>query len=357
MYILGLGTATPPNRYTQTECWAAFQASPQFSELTARARTILESVLLGNNGITSRRLALDSLKEAFDLNPDTLHGRFVRHAPLLAADAAWRALRDAGRQAEDIEAVIVSTCTGYLCPGLTSYVAESLGLRRDVLALDLVGQGCGAALPNMRTAEALLAAGRCRYALSICVEVCSAAFYLDNDPGVLISACLFGDGAGAAVLASEPPSRNRHIQWTTSGSALVPADRDALRFEQHQGMLRNVLKRSVPNLAATQAEAVLDEVLAKAGASRSDIRTWIWHAGGRDVLEAVQERMTLSAGDLRWSRDVLNEYGNLSSAFIYFVLQEALRKNAPGGRWWLSSFGAGFSCHGALLEVGPVRAS
>ena len=356
MYILGLGTATPPNRYTQTECWAAFQASPQFPELTARARTILESVLLGNNGITSRCLALDSLKEAFDLNPDTLHRRFVRHAPLLAADAAWRALRDAGRQAEDIEAVIVSTCTGYLCPGLTSYVAESLGLRRDVLALDLVGQGCGAALPNMRTAEALLAAGRCRYALSICVEVCSAAFYLDNDPGVLISACLFGDGAGAAVLASEPPSRNRHIQWKTSGSALVPADRDALRFEQQQGMLRNVLKRSVPALAATQAEAVLDEVLAKEGVSRSDIRTWIWHAGGRDVLEAVQERMTLSAGDLRWSRDVLNEYGNLSSAFVYFVLQEALRKNAPGGRWWLSSFGAGFSCHGALLEVGPVQA-
>lgn len=357
MYILGLGTATPPHRYTQTECWAAFQSSPQFPELTARAQTILKTVLLGSNGITSRCLALDSLKEAFDLNPDTLHRRFVRHAPLLAAEAAWRALRDAGRQAEDIEAVIVSTCTGYLCPGLTSYVAESLGLRRDVLALDLVGQGCGAALPNMRTAEALLAAGRCRYALSICVEVCSAAFYLDNDPGVLISACLFGDGAGAAVLASKPHSRNRHIQWKTSGSALVPAERDTLRFEQHQGMLRNVLKRSVPALAATQAEAVLNEVLAKAGVSRSDIRTWIWHAGGRDVLEAVQERMALSAGDLRWSRDVLNEYGNLSSAFVYFVLQEALRKNAPGGWWWLSSFGAGFSCHGALLEVGPVQAS
>jgi alkylresorcinol/alkylpyrone synthase len=173
---------------------------------------------------------------------------------------------------------------------------------------------------------------------------------------VLISACLFGDGAGAAVLANDPHPRNRPIQWTTSGSALVPADRDALRFEQHQGMLRNVLKRSVPSLAATQAEAVLDEVLAKAGVPRSDIRTWIWHAGGRDVLEAVQERMALSAGDLRWSRDVLNEYGNLSSAFVYFVLQEALRKNAPGGRWWLSSFGAGFSCHGALLEVGPVQA-
>jgi alkylresorcinol/alkylpyrone synthase len=352
MHILGLGTATPPHRYTQAECWAALQASPQFPGLTARARTILETVLLGNNGITSRCLALDSLKEAFELNPDALHRRFIRHAPMLAAEAAWRALRDADQSVDDIEGVIISTCTGYLCPGLTSYVTESLGLRPDVLALDLVGQGCGAALPNMRMAEALLAAGRCRTVLSICVEVCSAAFYLDNDPGVLISACLFGDGAGAAVLGSGPHARNRRIQWTASGSTLVPAERDALRFEQCQGMLRNVLKRSVPQLAATQAEGVLDDVLSKAGVSPGDIRTWIWHAGGRDVLDAVQERMSLSHHDLRWSRSVLNEYGNLSSAFVYFVLQEALRGNAPAGRWWLSSFGAGFSCHGALLEVG-----
>jgi polyketide synthase Type III len=351
MHILGLGTATPPHRYTQAECWAAMQASPQFPELTARARTILETVLLGNNGITSRCLALDSLKEAFELNPDALHRRFVRHAPMLAAEAAWRALRDADQNVDAIEAVIISTCTGYLCPGLTSYVAESLGLRPDVLALDLVGQGCGAALPNMRMAEALLAADRCRTVLSICVEVCSAAFYLDNDPGVLISACLFGDGAGAAVLGSRPHARNRRIQWTASGSTLLPAERDALRFEQCQGMLRNVLKRSVPQLAATQAKAVLDDVLSKGGVSPSDIRTWIWHAGGRDVLDAVQERMNLSHDDLRWSRAALNEYGNLSSAFVYFVLQEALRGNAPGGRWWLSSFGAGFSCHGALLQV------
>ena len=357
MYILGLGTATPPYRYTQTECWAALQASPQFPALTARSQTILEIILLGNNGITSRCLALESLKDAFDLNPDTLHRRFAQHAPLLATEAAEHALRDAGQPAKDIEAIIISTCTGYLCPGLTSYVAESLGLRRDVLALDLVGQGCGAALPNMRMAAALLSAERCRHVLSICVEVCSAAFYLDNDPGVLVSACLFGDGAGAAVLASRPSSRNRQIQWTAAGSALVPAERDALRFEQQHGMLRNILKRSVPKLAATQAEAVLDDVLSKAGVSRSEIQTWIWHAGGRDVLDAVQEQLKLSPDDLQWSRTVLNEYGNLSSAFVYFVLQEAVRKTAPGGRWWMSSFGAGFSCHGALLEVGPGHAS
>jgi len=100
----------------------------------------------------------------------------------LASQAGERALQNAGWQAERIDAVIVSPCTGYLCPGLTSYVSEGMGLRPDVLALDLVGQGCSAALPNLRTGEALLASGRCRSVLSICVEVCSAAIYLDDDP-------------------------------------------------------------------------------------------------------------------------------------------------------------------------------
>jgi alkylresorcinol/alkylpyrone synthase len=75
------------------------------------------------------------------------------------------------------------------------------------------------------------------------------------------------------------------------------------------------------------------------------------HAGGRDVLLLLERRFGLEARDFRYSAATLREYGNLSSAFVYFVLQAALADGAPGGWWWLSSFGAGFSCHGALLEV------
>jgi alkylresorcinol/alkylpyrone synthase len=59
----------------------------------------------------------------------------------------------------------------------------------------------------------------------------------------------------------------------------------------------------------------------------------------------------LSDKDVHLSADILSEYGNLSSPSVYFVLQAALAESAPGGLWWLSSFGAGFSAHGALLEV------
>lgn len=350
-FIGGVGTAAPATRYTKAQCLEAFRQSDWFARLDARSHHIAETVLRRDNGIETRALALDSLTEVFRIDPDTLARRFLKHAPRLAAEAGQRALTHAGISAREIDAVVVSTCTGYLCPGLSGYVVERLKLRADIQAFDLVGQGCAAALPNFQLGRALIESGAGDHVLSICVEISSAAMYLDNDPGVLISACLFGDGAGAAVLSRESTSASRRIEWKDNASWIEPRERDALKFEQREGMLCNVLTRVVPTLAADYARCVLDTVLRRTGLNRADVTTWIMHAGGRDVLLAVERRFGLTAKDLRYSAAMLREYGNLSSAFVYFVLEAALGDGAPGGWWWLSAFGAGFSCHGALLEV------
>jgi alkylresorcinol/alkylpyrone synthase len=351
MYFSGIGTATPVNRYTKADCLDAFQQSDWFAKLDVRSHYIARTVLQRDNGIEARRLAINSLAEVFKIDPNTLGQRFLTHAPALAAEAAERALASACLEPRDIGAVIVSTCTGYLCPGLSGHVVERLGLRTDVQAFDLVGQGCAAALPNLQLCRSLLASNSYEHVLSICVEVSSAAMYLDNDPGVLISACLFGDGAGAAVLSRNPQPTKRRIEWIDSTSLIDPTERKALMFEQRDGMLRNILTRAVPTLAAKHAHRVLDTVLDRAGLRTTDINGWIMHAGGRDVLIELEKEFDLKSHDFRYSTAMLREYGNLSSAFVYFVLEAALVDEAPEGWWWLSSFGAGFSCHGALLRV------
>jgi predicted naringenin-chalcone synthase len=354
MFIRGIGTATPPSRFTKAECLAAFQRSDWFAKLDTRSHLIARTVLQRDNGIEARRLALDALDDVFTIDPDTLGRRFLTHAPGLAAAAGQRGLDAAGIDAAAIDAVVVSTCTGYVCPGLSGYVVERLGLRADVQAFDLVGQGCAAALPNLQLGRSLLASGAAEHVLSVCVEVASAAMYLDNDPGVLISACLFGDGAGAGVLSREPgpaAEAGRRIEWKDSASLIEPRQRKALMFEQRDGMLRNILTREVPALAADYADRVRETVLGRAGLNSGDIAAWIMHAGGRDVLLALEKRFELDRSAFRYSAAMLREYGNLSSAFVYFVLEAALADGAPAGWWWLSSFGAGFSCHGALLEV------
>lgn len=351
MYFCGFGTATPAMRYTKAECLEAFERSAWLAKLDGRSHLIARTVLQRDNGIEARRLAVDSLADVFAIDPNTLAQRFLAHAPALAARAAQRSLDRAELRPAEIDAVVVSTCTGYLCPGLSGHVVERLGLRADVQAFDLVGQGCAAALPNFRLGAALLGSGACRHVLSVCVEVSSAAMYLDDDPGVLISACLFGDGAGAAVLSQSPLAAGRRIRWVDSTSLIEPAERRALMFEQRDGMLRNILTREVPALAADYAQRVLQTVLGRAGLLPADIRAWILHAGGRDVLQALQRRFELDGEPFHYSAAMLREYGNLSSAFVYFVMEAALADDAPGGWWWLSSFGAGFSCHGALLDV------
>jgi alkylresorcinol/alkylpyrone synthase len=353
MFVIGLGTAVPLQRHAQREGWDAIQQWPKFSQLKPRSRAILKKVLCSDNGIDARHLALDTLATVFDQTVDELQARFTIHAPALAAQAARQALKNAGCRPEEMDAVIISTCTGYLCPGLTSYVGEQLGLRPDIFALDLVGQGCGAALPNLRAGEAILAGRRAKKVLSICVEVCSAAFFIDDDPGVLISACLFADGAGAAVLSSESLSGRRRVEWRYSASRHVPAERDTLRFGHQNGKLRNILMPQVPEVAGDIASKLFSESLVAAGVKRADISGWVLHTGGRDVILALREKIGLSAEDVRHSSAVLREFGNISSPTVYFVLERALNDSVPDGLWWMSAFGAGFSCHGALLQVGP----
>lgn len=350
MFINSVGTATPPKRYTKAQCLEAFRKSPWFSRLEPRALFITRMVLQGDNGIEARRLAVDRLEHVFEIDPNTLAKRFLDTAPALAAAAADNALRASGLRPAEIGAVVVSTCTGYLCPGLSGHVIERLGLGANTQAFDLVGQGCAAALPNLQLGNALIASGVHDNVLSVCVEVSSAAMYLDNDPGVLVSACLFGDGAGAAVLSKTAGSA-RSVEWIDSASFIDPGERAALMFEQRDGMLRNILTRAVPALAARHARDVLDTVLARNDVPRSAIKAWIMHAGGRDVLLELERSLAVTQDDFRYSAAILREYGNLSSAFVYFVLQAALADDAGDGWWWLSSFGAGFSCHGALLSV------
>ena len=352
MFIIGLGTATPPQRYAQRDSWGALQNWPKFSQLKPRSKAILKKVLCGDNGIDARHLAFESLAEIFDSTPDELQARFTTHAPALATKAAQRALENSDCSAKEIDAILISTCTGYLCPGLTSYVSERLGLRENTFALDLVGQGCGAALPNLRAAESILTAGRAKKVLSVCVEVCSAAFFLDDDPGVLISACLFADGAGAAILSNEPrPDKTRRVEWKFTDSRLVTAERETLRFGHKNGMLRNILSPQVPQVAGEIAGKLFSDSLAAAKIRREQVTGWILHTGGRDVILSLRENLKLSEADVRHSSAVLREFGNISSPTVYFVLERALKDNVPDGLWWMSAFGAGFSCHGAFLEV------
>jgi alkylresorcinol/alkylpyrone synthase len=298
---------------------------------------ILQTILKGEHGIAKRHFAMPNIENVFSLTPDELNAAFRTEAPRLAGQALTAALEKAGVRAADVDALLICTCTGYLCPGITSYVAEQLGLRPNAFLQDLVGLGCGAATPMLRAANHVIAGDPKAVVACVAVEVCSAAFYLDDDPGVIISACLFGDGAAASIWRGQPAALPlRAFDFNT---AHIPENRDKLRFEQRNGKLRNLLHRSVPELAANAVDRLWRE------RGERKVARVVAHTGGRDVLEAIAP--VVAPHSLAASSRVLRDCGNMSSPSVLFALEETLKEESPNGTgdFWLVSFGAGFSAH------------
>ncbi len=342
MYLQALATAVPEATYTQAECWELAQRSPLRERLKKRSMLVLQTVLRTDNGIHQRHFAAPDIAQVYDFSADQLNAIFRTEGPRLASRALTAALQKGGLRPTDIDALLICTCTGYLCPGLTSYVAEQLGLRANVFLQDLVGLGCGAAIPMLRAASHITAAQPGAVVACIAVEICSAAFYLDDDVGVIISACLFGDGAAATIWRGSP-GETAGIRAFDFNTIHIPENRDRLRFEQRHGKLRNLLHRSVPQLAA---EAV-DHLWRQRG--ERPVARVVSHAGGRDVIEAIAP--IVAPHSLATTSRVLKNCGNMSSPSVLFALEETLRDGPPDqtGDFWLVSFGAGFAAHSCRI--------
>jgi predicted naringenin-chalcone synthase len=340
MVLQSLESAFPGEPFTQAAVWELVRRGPAMDRLTRRGRRILETVLLGNSGVGTRHFAIEP-ERLFTLDAQRLNEAFEAGAPALAASALRKCLEAGHVRPEDLDALFVCTCTGYLCPGVSSHLAELTGMRPDAVLHDVAGLGCGAAIPTMHAAKCLLAAHPEALVATVAVEICSAAFFLCDDPGVIVSACLFGDGASAALWRGD----GRPDQWRASGfrSLHLPHQRGTIRFVNDAGGLRNQLERTVPEVAA---EAVPRLFALRSG----DPDAVIAHNGGRDVIDALEA--AIPPYRLDETRDSLRRKGNLSSPSVLAALEDRL--GGPHANrdtsLWLTAFGAGFSAYACEMH-------
>jgi len=315
-------------------------------------RELYRKILL-NGQIRGRHIALDSPEDITNQDQDQLIGRFLRFGRTTAAAAAARALETSGFCGSDVGLVIVNTCTGYLCPGLSSYLAEDLHLSKDTKVIDLMGMGCGGAIPNLETACGFLSRKPELIVLCISVEICSATIFMDPDPGLVVSNCIFADGAAAAVLqSSEADTSKSSLRFVDFESGLYPEHRSRLQYRTENHRLRNVLDARLPAIASRAIAEVTDRLLERNGIERNAISHWMVHPGGQRILDRIQQRFGFDNGALSSSHEILREYGNMSSPSVLFVLERVLRTRDPrqGELGILVSFGAGFTVFATLVE-------
>lgn len=344
--LASIGTAVPSYIIEQKEVLSLL-AGRYGNIMSRRMADVMEKVFT-HTSIRQRHFAIESPDALFGEDPDSKMERFRAQAVALASRAAHEALARSGLTKNDVGALVVNTCTGYLCPGISTYLIEDMDLRRDITAYDLVGAGCGGAAPNLSLGRALLPGMDDKVVLSVAVEICSATFQMGDDISLIVSNALFGDGAAAAVLWKRP----RGLRLEGSLSHYLPEYRDDIRFVYKNGQLHNQLTTRLPGLAGKAVRELVESLLSQHDLVPGDVRHWALHSGGANVIDAVKAELGLSEEQLAATRGVLSEYGNMSSPTSLFALQRLMDTGmAPGDRCILAAFGAGFSAHAILFSV------
>jgi len=123
-------------------------------------------------------------------------------------------------------------------------------------------------------------------------------------------------------------------------------------FQFREGKLRIVLSKDIRNIAGKLALEVVDRVLKRSEIARDTIRHWVIHSGGRKVIDAIKSELGLGEEDLRSSRSVLRNFGNMSSPTVLFVLQDTIQNARPGeGDCGLMlAMGPGLAVEAALIQ-------
>jgi len=338
--ILGIGTANPPVRLTQEQ---TLHAAGYKSE---RIRNIFL-----NSDIDFRHFHLEGALSRNE-SSDQLNQRYLKGAVNTGCRAILACVNSAGTTVHDVDLLAVCTCTGYVCPDVGSRLVAHMGFNNNVQRSSMTGLGCAGALPTLQRVTDFVRANPDRQALMLAVEICSACFYVDETLETVIGNAICADGAAAFLLAGRRKGNRSYPQVIDFETFIDTEQIDEVGLQHRTGKLRIVLGASIQHLAGPMIEKALQQLLQRHGLSRSLIRFWIVHPGGRKVIDNVQKHFRMSDSQLRFSRAVLRNYGNMSSPTVMFVLDEVVRSGEPRPGDWgvMIALGPGMAAEVALLR-------
>lgn len=360
--IRGLGTAVPPHTMSQEE--ATDLARQVICQTPDQDRLL--SVLYRKSGVENRhtalphRIALNWLPETkpTDSPPDqppvfgpTTGERmrfFAEHAPPLAQAAALGALEQSGLHCRDITHLVTISCTGFDAPGVDTALLTGLKLRPTTQRVQVGFMGCHGAINGLRVAQALTTAHPTAKVLLCAVELCSLHYRFHWDPQRIVANALFADGAAAIVGTGEPDRSESSWTVAATGSCLLPDSTDAMSWCVGDHGFEMTLHARVPDLIRQHLRPWLEHWLEEQGQSLDSVGSWAIHPGGSRILTAVEESLSLARQATAISREVLAQYGNMSSPTVLFILDRLRQANASRPCVALG-FGPGMFAEAALF--------
>lgn len=340
--LLSLATATPPHQLDQDEVAAAARAifgprMPIFERLAP---------VFANAGIRTRQAVMPM---DWYLEPRGWPERteaYVAGAVELFAEAAQRALDEAGIAGPDVDVIVTVSSTGIATPSLEARAMDRLGFRPDAARVPVFGLGCAGGATGLALAARLAAAQPGATVLVVTLELCTLAFRLDGlDKADIVATALFGDGAAACVLRA---GEGGFAEVTGFGEHTWPNTLDIMGWRVDPQGLGVIFAQAIPPFARKKLRPAMDAMLERQSLATSDVDRFVCHPGGMKVIEALEGALDLGQGALDAEREVLAAHGNMSAPTVLFVLDRVRRRALPR-RSVLTALGPGFTASTVTL--------
>lgn len=359
--IEAIGLATPQARYSQEEICQSLGIED----------TKLKKFFLHKH-IQHRHLYFEEKNTASSiLNEDfaSKNQRFVTGALDIGQKAVLSCLHHANVTVKDIDFLCCVTSTGFIVPSLSALIIKKLAMREDCQRIDIVGMGCSAGLNGLQTVVNWAKTHPNQHALLICVEICSAIYTQEQSVRTAVVNSLFGDGAAAALVrskhdrqASYHPMKHVYPSETEQRtprilgfeSHLIPAHNQELRFDwdEKYNAYSFFVGKQTPRVMASAIDVPLKKLLSQFELSKQEISYWILHGGGAAVVEGIKHKLNLTDEDIKYTRAVLHEYGNLSSGSFLFSYAKLIaeKKIRRGSYAIMITLGPGLAIEMALIK-------
>jgi predicted naringenin-chalcone synthase len=253
--------------------------------------------------------------------------------------------------AHSITHLITVSCTGMSAPGLDLELVEALGLPTTTFRTSINFMGCYAAVHALKLAHALASAGSGVRVLIVCTELCTLHFQQEPTLDNMLSSLLFADGSAAALVTSDDHPR-KGLQLKQFYSEVVPRGQTDMTWALSSTGFRMTLTSYVTDIIRTDFAKLVSRALDQSGLKQEDIHHWCIHPGGKKILDAIDKGLSFGSGNLDHSYAILEQYGNMSSATLLFVLKRILNDPANTGSNCIfgAAFGPGLTMETFLAE-------
>jgi predicted naringenin-chalcone synthase len=247
---------------------------------------------------------------------------YKEHAVTLSLKAIHHCLAEKCAVSEITHLITVS-CTGMSAPGLDLELVEALGLPPTVFRTSINFMGCYAAVHALKLAHALVAGDAAARVLVVCTELCTLHFQQDPTIDNMLSSLLFSDGSAAALVVADGQA-DKGLRLKHFYSEIVPEGKKEMTWSLSSTGFQMTLTSYVTDLIRADFSALVGHALEKSGIEKQEISHWCIHPGGKKILDAIYKSLSFTNGNLDPSYAILDQYGNMSSPTILFVLQQIL---------------------------------